>query len=1031
MKEPSNKYLISALLVGIVFHGSAIFFTLENTYDALIHLFFGNHYANNWFEPWNYSWYTGFNVMSYPPLVHQCIALLSYVVGLKFSLFLVAITGVGLFITGIYRFALLLSNNRIVAGYASIIAVISSSFVETLHIFGQLPSIIGISILMHSLPEIYLYIRNGDKKHYYNAISLIAVTVCSHHVTPLFGMVFFIAPLIGMTVIDKVRETTNSFEEIKIKLFIKTLFNFKLLKRIILFCSSVIFLIVFCILPYWINSKKNPITQVPIPHGSRDNFIEVTSSGLMFFVIPWGIIFFILPYIFYRFYSKRYIFFGLSLTMLSLLGTGGTTPLPIKILGSNAFNILTLDRFTLWASIMSLPMFGEFTFRLVEGDLKQTLINKYGSMYHKFIIGFLGGGIIFLAIFTITLSYFRPLQPKKIDMQPIVNFLNQDQHDQWRFLPLGFGDQMAYLSTLTNAMTVDGNYHSARRLPELTSRAVERLENSKFRGLEGIGSLQQFLTVPEKYNLKYIFSNDKFYDPILYYCGWHRIGLLENGIMVWEKISVKPLSKILPKDEIPNYLKLMWGIIPMLTIIIAFVLNIQMIWIQALKTNRKASKNFKDFGLSYTKFNSKIITVLHFWVVGVSLIIAASLYLIYKDTNKQLTPENTIKSYYDDLDYKKFRDAHSLILPNKKYPFSQFMLEISVSDGIINSYAKMDSISVKTEFIGNKNAKVIVYTKWITPLQIIYKSFTHFVIKKNNKWFLVPNKKDTDIPPDELLSNNQTIFFKQGRRRITTQQTYHEDILRQPDLEIISASLIEKNNRFEVVGWLQNIDNVPADVVLKGDLYDNQNLMVATFNSKYTIKHKLNPKETTPFKIEFEDIAWIKKNEVKPKTFNPDEFSPKTFKSKPISFNLHAEGNVVTTDLYNSVSLNELEIKENKIQGSLFNFGIQEVTISELLISYYNNNKELVYVDHHFINEGIRIQRKQYFDYKLLDLSKLKIINSNIENCFVNGISNKSIARNVFERNNSNELNQLQKINGKGFSYIKINFNNFIGNPRL
>ena len=72
-------------------------------------------------------------------------------------------------------------------------------------------------------------------------------------------------------------------------------------------------------------------------------------------------------------------------------------------------------------------------------------------------------------------------------------------------------------------MTVDGNYHSARRLPELTTRAVERLENSKFRGVEGIGCLQQFLTVPEKYNLKYVFSNDKFYDPILYFCGWHRL----------------------------------------------------------------------------------------------------------------------------------------------------------------------------------------------------------------------------------------------------------------------------------------------------------------------------------------------------------------------------------------------------------------------------------------------------------------------------------------------------------------------------
>ena len=133
-------------------------------------------------------------------------------------------------------------------------------------------------------------------------------------------------------------------------------------------------------------------------------------------------------------------------------------------------------------------------------------------------------------------------------------------------------------------MTVDGNYHSARRLPELTTRAIERLENSKFRGVEGIGSLQQFLTVPEKYNLKYIFSNDKFYDPILYFCGWQRLQQLENGIMVWEKLNVPPVPSILPKEDVAQWLKLMWGIVPILTVLIAFVINIQLLWIRILNS---------------------------------------------------------------------------------------------------------------------------------------------------------------------------------------------------------------------------------------------------------------------------------------------------------------------------------------------------------------------------------------------------------------------------------------------------------------
>ena len=103
MKATYNKYLITAVLLGIVFHGSALFFTLENTYDALTHLFFAEHYTNNWFEPWNFKWYTGFTVMSYPPLVHQCMAILSLIGGLKFGLFTVALISMLLFITGVYR----------------------------------------------------------------------------------------------------------------------------------------------------------------------------------------------------------------------------------------------------------------------------------------------------------------------------------------------------------------------------------------------------------------------------------------------------------------------------------------------------------------------------------------------------------------------------------------------------------------------------------------------------------------------------------------------------------------------------------------------------------------------------------------------------------------------------------------------------------------------------------------------------------------------------------------------------------------
>ena len=676
-------------------------------------------------------------------------------------------------------------------------------------------------------------------------------------------------------------------------------------------------------------------------------------------------------------------------------------------------------------------MFGEFVYRLVRGDLRTNLQERFGSVYYKIISGLFVGSFLFIAIFTITLGYFRPFQPQKINTLPILNFINQDQHDQWRYLPLGFGDQMATLSYQTKALTVDGNYHSARRLPELTSRAVERLENSKFKGMEGIGSLQQFLTVPEKYNLKYVFSNDKFYDPILYFCGWHRLTQLENGIMVWEKINVPPLSKILPFEEVPLYQKLMWGIIPLLSVIIAFILNIQMLLYQALKLKPITQPDFFKFTVAYKKFPGKLVTILHIWTAMVLLCIFYFVYQFYINNSSQLSPKNIVKAYYDAIDLKEFEKAHSYLDPKGNKSLSQFMLETAVQDGILNSYAKMDAIAIQIVKQTENSAKIIAKTKWVTPLEIIEKNYTHEVIKEKGKWYIVPNKIDLDIPPDQFLANNVTEYFKHGRRAVSTKMTYHDDVLKQPVLEILSAKLIQYNKQYIIIGEVQNVDNTPADVVLKATLYNRNDKILASFNSKYEIKHKLMPKEITSFKVNFEDIAWIKNTDIKSKTFNPNEFSSIEIKEKPVSFDIHCEGNVTINDLYTQVALSDFAIENNHIKGTLFNFGIQEITIPEILVSYYNDKKELIYVDHFFMREGIRVQRKNYFDYKLLNLTHCKILKSSLEKCFVNGMDNALISKAVVPNRKPNQNNeQLQKVKGNGFDYIKIEINNYIGNPR-
>ena len=291
-----------------------------------------------------------------------------------------------------------------------------------------------------------------------------------------------------------------------------------------------------------------------------------------------------------------------------------------------------------------------------------------------------------------------------------------------------------------------------------------------------------------------------------------------------------------------------------------------------------------------------------------------------------------------------------------------------------------------------------------------------------------PKKPELDLPPDQLITVNETDFYNHGRRRITSEQTHHEDILKQPVLEVLSARLLKVDNDYIIVGEIQNVDNVPADVSVKGTLYDEQDLELATYNAKYEMKHKLMPKEITSFKIEFEGTAWINPDEHIPLTFNPDQFTPIELDGKPVNFDLHVSGNVANTDLYKRVTLNSLSIDGNKLTATLFNPGTQQATIPQLLLSYYDANHELKWVSHHFLQEGVRQQRKQEVTF-LLDNKETELISSSMQAIFVNGLPNTEIARKVVPQRNSAQQNEVQIALSDG-GFLKVEINSYLGNPR-
>jgi hypothetical protein len=88
----SRPYLLLGVTAFLFNLGLSLSGFYNWNYDGWAHLFFSSHYMNSWFNTWEPGWFGGFSVTAYPPLVHQLLALLAFIVGLEhayilFSLF--------------------------------------------------------------------------------------------------------------------------------------------------------------------------------------------------------------------------------------------------------------------------------------------------------------------------------------------------------------------------------------------------------------------------------------------------------------------------------------------------------------------------------------------------------------------------------------------------------------------------------------------------------------------------------------------------------------------------------------------------------------------------------------------------------------------------------------------------------------------------------------------------------------------------------------------------------------------------------
>ena len=532
------------------------------SYDAYDHMFFGDHYRLDWWTLWEPRWYTGFEINSYPPLVHQLIGLFGRLIGVDAAFALILWAVLTIYPLAIYAFSRVFVG-KAVAGYAALGAAVLPSIYQAAHTFGQLPTLTSGLFALFGLVALNEFLHRGDKLSGALTITLFTVVMAAHHATLLF-LPWIIAALL-------IHIAQNERPDWK-TLILRVAFIGVL--------STITALLV--IWPFWVWGQTQNM-QTPLDHPSRHNFFIDPFAPVAFFLPVYGPLIPLIPIILWKGFRRKSLGLWIAFLFLFMLGLGGTTPLPRWLFGSG-WEWLTYDRFAFWASLVLLPFLG-ITIVVVRYRMSKWIAGQQffirlkvdNTIYLRRWFSFcLFSALGLTAIIAGLLPTLLPTQPPQINMQPIVNYLKKDDRSQWRYVTFGLGDQLAYLSRLTKATTIDGSYHTARGLPELRSSGLGQIDTAYWLP-DGFSRLDPILQRSGQRGVRWGFVNRSDYISILQRNGWVHLTTLSNKIQVWENPQAIPPPPVQPPAE-TTFEQFSWGVFPLLALSIAGGLALRRYW---------------------------------------------------------------------------------------------------------------------------------------------------------------------------------------------------------------------------------------------------------------------------------------------------------------------------------------------------------------------------------------------------------------------------------------------------------------------
>ncbi len=310
-------------------------------------------------------------------------------------------------------------------------------------------------------------------------------------------------------------------------------------------------------------------------------------------------------------------------------------------------------------------------------------------------------------------------------------------------------------------------------------------------------------------------------------------------------------------------------------------------------------------------------------------------------TRNATSPGIAVDNLAHEIGQRAFAKAYAGLGNKAEFDESDFVRDVAGSNLSLRTYATLDGFQSRPLHATDTEALYQLKLRWSTVVGTFTDSKNIRVVKNGDSWVPYwPLVKEARLPPQVIPVN----YLRWDVIYRGAEDDWGAQDVEAPHVRIVDMHPIEHGDAVFIMGELLNEDVVPAFVTVKATLIAKNGTPIGTEDSFDEISHLLLPKQVTPFRIEFRNVALADVGSVR----------------------MEPNSNLIAASADPIIAIQDQKLNpapgSASFTGSLVDQGGQIVNVAHVLGTFYDKSGSLLWVADDYIDRALLPQTPASFN---------------------------------------------------------------------